>query len=315
MGRARYGARTVGQGTHFRILGRAKKAEARLRRHHMSEKVAWSSPLLRRFQQSTEARLSDVRLLLDGQANYTPRNFQRPSTPPRFRRSMTSPALADQLKAAAAARQLYDRRDHRADRAAACRWAPPDSPLACCGSRGLQFLSSCAKPSMRNTADRSLRARGFLDGFRPEDGSNRRLPMGAAGSGSCCDWLAGTGPLLGQCYCSPSRWSWRNATLRKRREHRFSSVLPAALLEDFPRGLEVRSPAGRMHSVGDDLLAATAVIYYPRDDYWRPRRNSRNSPMCGWPGEAMKRSNRCWRAPRALRIEDIIFGPKLVVRG
>ncbi len=296
------------QGTHFRILGRAKKAEVRGCGDIMSEKVARPRAARAAAQQSTEAAPpSDVRLLFDGQANYTPRNFLAPIDLKSLPQVEDLPALADRLKAARARLDDYTTDEIIAlIGAAARRWAAPDSPLGPLRQQGLQFLSSwCQAPSMRNTADRSLRgARGFLDGFRPEDGSNRRLLM-AEPRGLVSHWLAGNVPLLGMLALAQSMVT-RNANLLKAAST-FSSVLPA-LLETF-RGLEIASPSGRVLR-GDDLLAATAVIYFPRDDQEAAAQLSQLADVrLAWGGREAIES--VLALPRRYGSEDIIFGPKL----
>ncbi|MBI4659285.1 MAG: acyl-CoA reductase [Verrucomicrobia bacterium] len=296
------------QGTRFRVLGRAATAEVRGCGDIMAEKIAPS--LLSRVEVDQDQNgfiTIRPRLLFDGLRNYCPADLRTPLDLQELPEVEDLTELCDRLRKA---RQLLDQ--YSIDElvalisAAARRWIALDSSLAVFRQQGLLFLCNWCQPSaLRRMADRSLRdARGIMDTYLPIGGLNRRL-IRAFPRGLVVHWLAGNVPLLGMLGIVQAILT-RNANLVKAASS-FSSVLPA-LLESF-RGLELETRSGRTLR-GDDVLAATAVVYFMRDDLRAAAQVSRAADVrLAWGGREAIES--ILHLPRQLGTEDIIFGPKI----
>lgn len=290
-------------GTRFQILGRAKKAEVRGCGDIMGDKVV--KPGARAATAGAEAQ--GVRLLCGPEVNHVAGPLFAPVELAALPRVDDLAQLASRLREGRARLDKYSVDDLIALVAgAARRWASPDSPLLPLRQQGLLFLTGwCESRSFRSMADRSLHGqRGFLDGFRALNGTNRRL-MRAQPRGLVAHWLAGNVPLLGMLALAQSIVT-RNANLLKAASS-FSRVLPA-LLDGF-RGLEVRCADGRILR-GDDVLASIAVVYFNREDTAAAEQLSALADVrLAWGGrEAIET---ILNLPKRYGTEDIIFGPKL----
>ena len=302
---ARDAAAGAWRGTQFRVIGRAKEAELRGCGDIMGDKVARPATTVGEAGRATT--VAGARLLFDGTANQVPGDLQAGIDLARLPAVEDLPALAAQL------RRGRDRLDaYSIDElialvsAAAKRWADPGSPLAPLRQQGLLFLTTwCDSGALRLMADRSLRGRrGFMDGFRASDGTNRRL-LRAQPRGLVAHWLAGNVPLLGMLALAQSIIT-RNANLLKA-ANSFARVLPA-LLDGF-RGLEVRLRDGRVLR-GDDILASLAVVYFSRDDAKAAGQLSALADVrLAWGGREAVES--ILNLPKRHATEDIVFGPKL----
>ena len=292
------------QGTSFRILGRAKKAEARGCGDIMGEKVHRPKA---RPSGARSGESSGIRLLWGADRNHVGGSLfasvDLESLP-------KVDSLADVAATLKRKRSLLDK--YSVDdlialvSAAASRWAGPGSSLAPLRQQGLLFLTGwCASRNFRGMADRSLRGqRGYLDGFRPVSGTNRRLLL-AQPRGLVAHWLAGNVPLLGMLTLAQSIVT-RNANLLKAASS-FSNVLPA-LLDGF-RDLRVALPDGRILS-GDDVLETVAVVYFPGHDTEASSVMSSNADVrLAWGGKEAIES--ILNQPKRYGTEDLIFGPKL----
>ncbi len=289
----------------FEILGRAKKSEPRGCGDIMGDKIVSTQRATADVRQK-QSRPADARLLFDGERNYCPAALF----------DQVEPKDLPLVDIGKLSQELLERRS-RLDRysiddlialvdKASRDWMKADSILFPMRTQGLQFLSSwCRGASMRRVADHSLRGmRGLADGPKSLENTNRRL-LFCRHRGLVGHWLAGNVPLLGMLALVQALVT-RNANLLKAASS-FSSVLPG-LLESF-RGLEVTTPAGKT-LYGDDLLAATAVVYYPRDDYESAAAMSSNVDVrIAWGGrEAIEH---VMGLPRKIWCEDVVFGPKL----
>ncbi len=292
-------------GTRFRVTGRAKRAEARGCGDIMGEKVARPASLAARVMRP--AGPGEARLLFSGEANHVAGPWQAPVELADLPKVDNLSALAGQLREARARLDAYSVDELGAlIGAAAARWGAPGSPLAALRQQGLQFLTSwCRSDALRRTADNALHgARGHLDGFRPVGGSARTMLL-ARPRGLVCHWLSGNVPLLAMLTLAQSILS-RNANLLKAASQ-FTRTLP--LLLDAFRGLEVKTPAGRVLR-GDDVLASIAVVYFSRDDEASALAMSSEADVrLAWGGREAMES--ILALPRTLGCEDILFGPKL----
>lgn len=288
-------------GTRFRVLGRAKQAEARGCGDILGDKVAAA-------QKRQTASERDLRLLFSLEdAPAALGAWNAPLAMNSLPQVTSVPELVERLHAG---RTRLD--DYSVDdlitliAAAAKRWAAPDSPMADLRQQGLLFLSSFCQPErLARLADEGLRGqRAFLDGPRPI-GGNRVRSLGARHRGLVVHWLSGNVPVLGMLALAQSILA-RNANLLKAAS-RFSRVLPL-LLEAF-RGLRVMTPGGR-ELLGDDVLASIAVVYCDRDDWQSAEAISREADVrLAWGGrEAVETVS---TLPHKVSAEDIIFGPKL----
>lgn len=291
------------QGTQFRVLGRAKKAEVRGCGDIMGEKIARSasSPGLKR------SNPSNVRALFFSGKNHLGGSLWDPVDLESLPIVTDVRELAQSLRTERSRLERYSVDDLISlVSAAAQRWAAPGSPLAPLRQQGLLFLTNwCGAGVLRRMADRSLFGqRGHMDGFRAVGGSNRRLQR-AQPRGLVAHWLAGNVPLLGMLALVQSIIT-RNANILKAASS-FSRVLPA-LLDAF-RGLEVRGLDGRVLK-GDDILATIAVVYFERDDVVAAEAFSTSADVrLAWGGrEAIEA---ILNLPKRYGTEDIIFGPKL----
>ncbi len=294
------------QGTHFRVIGRAKKAEVRGCGDIMGEKMA-ASPRDSAAAASAVSAPSRPRLLFDGAGRYSSPDLLLPVNLSALPDAGDLDALCGRLRCAREKLEAYSVDELAAlIGAAARRWMEPDSPLTPLRHIGLQFLAGwCQSSAMRQTADRSLAGgRGHLDAFCPVDGINRRLVM-AQPRGLVAHWLAGNVPLLGMLGVAQAILT-RNANILKAPSS-FAAVLPA-LLETF-RGLEIITHAGRK-ICGDDILASIAVIYFSRDDHASATALSQAADVrLAWGGREAIES--ILNLPKRYGTEDIIFGPKL----
>lgn len=292
--------------TEFEILGRAEKAEPRGCGDIMGDKIDASLPAIQRSRPK-EFTQPQARLLFDHDKNRCPKNIFDPVAIEELPLVENLAELADELKQCRNVLDYYtiDELICLIDRAAQL-WMLPDSHLAPLRTQGLQFLSGwCRARSLRSIADQSLRGmRGFLDGPRSLDGTNKRM-MFARPRGLVSHWLAGNVPLLGMLALAQSILT-RNANLIKVASS-FSSVLPA-LLETF-RDLEMVGPRGRILR-GKDILKSIAIVYYPRVDQASAAAMSENADVrIAWGGrDAIENTI---NLPRCYSTEDIIFGPKL----
>ena len=297
------------QGTHFRVLGRARQAEVRGCGDILGDKVATPA----RAAPAAPAPAAPVRaagrpkLLFDASGHHAGGDLMRPIDLAALPDAGDLGELAARLRRERARLDAYSVDELAAlIGAAAARWLEPGSALAPLRHIGLQFLAGwCAAPALRRMADASLGgARGVLDGFVPEPGWNRRL-VKAQARGLVVHWLAGNVPLLGMLGVAQAILT-RNANLLKAPSS-FAAVLPA-LLQTF-RGLEVTTHAGRVLR-GDDVLATIAVVYFPRDDVASAEALSTAGDVrLAWGGrEAIET---ILALPRRYGTEDIVFGPKL----
>ncbi|MEE2960718.1 MAG: acyl-CoA reductase [Myxococcota bacterium] len=185
------------------------------------------------------------------------------------------------------------------------RWLDEDSPLAPFKYQGLSFLKSwCQSANLRRLADEALRGhRGYLDGFRPTHGSNRRL-LRAVEKGLVAHWLAGNVPLLGMLTLVQSVLC-RNANILKTASS-FSGVLPL-LLETF---VDVEIEKNGRVLRGNDILNSLGVVYFPSGDIATAHAISgRADVRLAWGGrEAVEAIT---GLPKKYDAEDIVFGPKL----
>ncbi|MGE9296689.1 MAG: acyl-CoA reductase [Puniceicoccales bacterium] len=287
-------------GTRFRVLGRAKQAEARGCGDILGDKVAAASA-----RQAT--RPGDLRLLYSYEA--TPAVEARWNAPLAMETlPVVNPTeLAEQLRIGRERLKQYSVDDLiTLISAAAQRWADPASPLAELRQQGLLFLSSWCRPErLARLADEGLRGqRSFLDVPRPVGGNRLRM-LGARHRGLVVHWLAGNVPVLGMLTLAQSILA-RNANLLKAAS-RFTRVLPL-LLEGF-RGLKVETPGGRT-LLGDDVLASLAVVYCDREDRESMEVLSMLADVrLAWGGrEAVETVS---SLPKRYSADDIIFGPKL----
>ena len=288
-------------GTRFKVLGRAKNAEVRGCGDIMGDKV-----VQRQRPNIDKSAAEEVRLLFDVEGLRTSPSLTAEVTLQSLP-VVDLNALADRLLSARSKLDSYTIDELIAlISAAASRWLDPESPLAPLRQQGLLFLSNwCESRTLRAMADRSLRGeRAFVDGFRPLDGTNRRL-MKAVPKGLVAHWLAGNVPLLGMLSLVQAILC-KNANLLKAASS-FSSVLPM-LLDSF-RGLEVKTRAGRVLR-GDDILASIAVVYFPRADHKSAQRMSRAADVrLAWGGrEAVEAVT---NLEKKYSTEDIVFGPKV----
>lgn len=295
-------------GTQFKVLGRAKKAEARGCGDIMAEKIARPAP---RPQPSIitdlDAEESGARLIYDASNGWAGRADNGPL------------ALDDFPRVESVEQTITDLREKRAildeysvDElvaligAAAVRWAKPGSDLAAFRHQGLTFLTGwCTPTALRRLADQSLRGRrGHLDDFLPF-GDSRREYIRAVPRGVVGHWLSGNVPLLGMLTLVQSILC-RNANILKvPRVH--STVMPA-LLDAF-RDLEVELPSGKVLN-GNDILQTIAVIYFDREDHRSSVAFSSNVDVrLAWGGAEAVAS--IMNLPKSFGTEDIIFGPKL----
>lgn len=189
--------------------------------------------------------------------------------------------------------------------AAARRWAM-DPHLAPLQTQGLSFLCAwCSAENLRRMADASLRGRrGFLDGFLAV-GGRHRTGLTALPRGLVVHWLAGNVPALAMLVLSQALIA-RNANLLKA-SRRSARVLP--LLLDAFRGLEIRTPAGKV-LYGNDLLGCIAVVYFDREDRSSASLISSAADVrIAWGGAEAVRA--IVDLPRRPTAEDIVFGPRL----
>lgn len=297
------GRTTTGEwpGVRFRVLGRAKQAEARGCGDILGEKVAAA-----RAKASTH--MGELRLLFSASdAPAVHGAWDAPLAMDALPLVESVPALAARLRAGRERLDAYSVDDLITLIAAAAeRWAAPDSPLAPLRQQGLLFLSSWCRPErLAALADQGLRGRrAHLDGPLPLGGNRVRM-LGARYRGLVVHWLAGNVPVLGMLTLVQSILA-RNANLLKAAS-RFTRVLP--LLLDAFRGLRVTTPGGRELS-GDDILASLAVVYCSRDDVESAQAISREADVrLAWGGREAVEA--VVTLPRKVNAEDIIFGPKL----
>jgi len=287
-------------GTRFRVLGRAKQAEARGCGDILGDKVMAAK--------SRQSAPRDLRLLSSLE------------TSPAAQGAWNAPLAMDSLPVVESlpdlAKQLCEGRE-RLDAysvddlitlvaAAAQRWIAPDSSLVELRQQGLLFLASFCQPErLARLADEGLRGRrSYLDGPMPVGGNRVRM-LAARHRGLVAHWLAGNVPVLGMLTLVQSILA-RNANLIKAAS-RFSRVMPM-LLESF-RGLQVNSPGGRT-LLGDDVLASIAVVYCDRNDVNSAEAISREADVrLAWGGREAVETVAA--LPRKVTCEDIIFGPKL----
>ncbi|WP_309381795.1 acyl-CoA reductase [Cerasicoccus frondis] len=289
------------RGTQFRVLGRAKQAEARGCGDILGDKIAAA-------RQQANSGLGDVRLLFSSAAS--PAIGGAWNAPLAMNSLPTVDSVESQAAELMRGRERLDQ--YSVDDlialivAAAERWAAPDSPLRELRQQGLLFLSSWCRPErLARLADESLRGRrGYLDGPLPI-GGNRVRQLGARHRGLVVHWLAGNVPVLGMLALVQSILA-RNANLLKAAS-RFTRVLP--MLLDAFRDLRVTTPGGRVLE-GNDILQSIAVVYCDRHDLKAAEKISREADVrLAWGGREAVEA--VVALPRKVSAEDIIFGPKL----
>lgn len=292
------------KGTPFLVLGRAKKAEIRGCGDIMATKVIRP---VKHIEMGTPTGQLGVRVLLDPDGLYVPDRTLSDVDVSRLPQLVDLRGLIERLRAGRSKLDLYS-----VDEiivligAAAERWLDGGSPLAPLKHQGLFFLKNwCSPDSLTRVADASLQgARGYLDGFRGIDGTNRKM-MRARERGLAVHWLSGNVPVLGMLTVAQSMLA-RNANLIKA-SRGFSTVVPL-LLESF-RGLEVKTWSGKMLR-GDDLLQSTAVVYFGHDDIEAQTLFSAEGDIrLAWGGkDAIEAIS---QLPKKYFAEDILFGPKI----
>ncbi len=294
-------------GTSFKIIGRAAKAEVRGCGDIMGELIARPSSHKAVPNALGDCVEDNVNLLFDSEGIHVPQsltdniNISKLPTisdlPKLFKRLLVSRNLLDKYSIDELVVLIS---------AAAQRWGAHDSPLLPLRQQGVSFLMNwCSSPVMRGFADRSLRGeRGYLDGFRPVQGSNQRL-IRAVPRGICVHWLSGNVALLGMLALVQSILT-RNANVLKVAST-YSSVLPM-LLNAF-RDLNVTTPAGRV-LCGNDILSSIAVVYFPHSNRAASETLSMEADVrLAWGGrEAVETIA---NLPKKYNAEDIIFGPKI----
>ncbi|MEO0794235.1 MAG: acyl-CoA reductase [Verrucomicrobiota bacterium] len=288
-------------GTQFRVLGRAKQAEARGCGDILGEKVAAAR------KQAQAGQVADLRLLFSPDAS--------PACDARWNAPLALESLPQIESPNQFSEQLREARkrldNYSVDELialiskAAERWVDAESPLAELRQQGLLFLYSWCRPDrLARLADEGLRGkRGYLDGPKPIGGNRVRM-LGARHRGLAVHWLAGNVPVLGMLTLVQSILA-RNANLVKAAS-RFTRVLPL-LLEAF-RDLKVTSPGGK-ELLGNDIIASIGVVYCDRADRQSAESISREADIrLAWGGrEAVEAVT---TLPRKVSAEDIIFGPK-----
>lgn len=273
------------QGTRFRVLGRAKKAEIRGCGDVMADRV-----MMARATEPAKERENQGY----GLHFHTGEEQEIPEIVESLRRNQAwlRSQRTDHLIALIAK--------------AAERWAAPDFPLEHLRKRGLSFLGQwCQEATLSALSDFSLHGRrGHLDGFLPVDG-NRQRSLRAMPRGLVCHWLSGNVTLLGMLVLVQSILC-RNANLIKV-AHTDDGAL-VTLLRTF-EDVSVPLPGGGELS-GRDLLKSIAVVYFDRSDDKRAEEMSTAADVrIAWGGAAAVQA--ISELPKAWSAQDIIFGPRL----
>lgn len=280
------------EGTRFKIVGRAQKAEVRGCGDIMAEKVA--SPL----------EIEELSLDKSGLNIFFHNNAEEDPFQDDVQRLEN---IISGLKAQQAwlAQQPVEAIIALIDKASKV-WQDPEFELAEFRQRGLSFLTDwCRSDNLRKLADFSLRGRrSYLDGFLPLEGSIMRQ-IRAVPRGFAAHWLSGNVPVLGMLTLVQSIIT-KNVNIVKVASD-YSHAVPA-LLSAF-EGLEYTTPGG-FTIKGDDLLKTIAVIYFGHGDDDLANIMSSNADVrIAWGGADAVRHvmslQKKWSA------QDIIFGPKL----
>ncbi|MEM6909314.1 MAG: acyl-CoA reductase [Pseudomonadota bacterium] len=295
-------------GTRFKVLGRAKKAEARGCGDIMGDKIAAPKAALKNVTLvDLDSDESGAHLLLDHAQNHA---SGRLLDPLKLSALPSAGNLSQVIAGLRERRSVLD--SYSSDElisligAVAQRWAAPDNELALLRQQGLSFLTSwCSPTALRRLADLSLRGRrGHLDQFMPY-GRSRREYLRAVPRGVVGHWLSGNVPLLGM-LALVQAIICRNANLLKV-SSTHSRVMPALL--DALRDLEVRAPSGKV-LYGNDILATIVVVYFDRDDAVAAAQLSQGVDVrLAWGGSDAVAS--IMNLPKRFGTEDIVFGPKL----
>jgi len=285
----------------FEILGRAKKAEVRGCGDILGDKVFRASRI------GTDTTESDCRILWDVGKNGIQSGQSMDQVWSDLPRVDDISGFEEALRKGQAtlAALTVDERIALVF-AASKRWVEGSGALAQFRNSGLQFLAEwCDAVVMRGAADRSLRgARGYMDAFRPEENSSRRL-VRAFPRGICVHWLAGNVPLLGMLALAQSIVAGNANLLKASRSYAW--VLPA-LLDAF-RNLEVSTASGHVIR-GEVVLDSTAVVYCDVTDRKSHEELSGMADLrVAWGGREAIES--VLSLPRKIHCEDVIFGPKL----
>ena len=295
-------------GTSFKVVGRVAKAEVRGCGDIMGELI--TRPRSRKDIVGDDVSATedqDVRLLFGRENIFVPLSLAEQINLSKLPVVKDLPSLLKQLRAA---RNKLDK--YSVDElvmlinAAAQRWGAADSPVLPLRQQGLSFLMNwCTSAAMRNFTDQSLRgARGYLDGFRPVQGTNQRL-IRAVPRGLCAHWLSGNVALLGMLALVQAILT-RNANVLKVAST-YSSVLPI-LLNAF-RDLEVTTPAGKV-LYGNDILSTLCVLYFPHSNQLASQALSEEADIrLAWGGREAVEA--IVNLPKKYNGEDIIFGPKI----
>ncbi len=289
-------------GTHFRILGRAARAEIRGCGDILGEKV--EARLVAQAPRAPVTSKVGLRLLWGSKARHSG-DLSAPLVPAELPEVTDFDALVAGLRKGREALDAYSVDELvMLVEAAAAKWST-DASLTALRAQGLGFLAAwCSGRALRARLDVAMQGRrGYLDRATSSGGTNRRL-LFAAPRGLVVHWLAGNVPALGMFALVESLLT-RNANLLKA-PSAMSAVLP--LLLDAFRGLEVSRPGGRVLR-GDDVLQSIAVVYCSRDDSSMAQRLSRSADLrIAWGGrEAV---DTIVALPRNWHTEDVIFGPK-----
>ena len=278
------------EGTRFKVLGRAKKAEARGCGDVMSAKVT-------RFLSDKEfADSTEFRVLYHENE---------------IRDGLSELEVVDKIVTDLKRSQvwLFDQpveaiigliglaRD---------RWKDPEFELGDFRMNGLGFLIDWCEPTnLRRLIEFSLHGRrAYLDGFYPETGSLIKQ-LRAVPRGLVAHWLSGNVPVLGMLTLVQAMIS-KNANLLKAAST-YSGAIPT-LLRSF-EGLIYTTPGGYSIS-GDDLLKTCSVVYFNHSATALANAVSEEANVrIAWGGaEAVAhvaQLNRRWD------VQDLMFGPRL----
>jgi hypothetical protein len=269
-------------GTRFRVLGRARKAEARGCGDIMGEKMRGAVANV----QTSGAR-TPLRLLAWGSA---PQDM---------------PSLVAHVSDARhwLARQPVEGIVGLLDQTART-WM--DNPkLAVWKYNGLSFLSRwCGAANLRALARQALHGMPeALDGFVPEAARKTHL-LHARPVGLVAHWLSGNVPLLAMLVLAQCLVT-KNVNILKTAANNFDAL--ETLLGTFA-GQKYVTQDGQVIA-GDDLLRAVALVHYPHDDLAQAKVLSAVADArIAWGGREAVET--ICALPARFDCADIIFGPK-----
>lgn len=268
-------------GTRFRVLGRAKKAEARGCGDIMGEKLRGVPAL------SGAGGKAQLRIRAWGS---TPLNMS---------------GLVKQIRDAHSwlAQQPMEAIIGLIDSTASTWMNNPT--LTIWKYNGLSFLSRwCSAANLRALTRQSLRGMpGALDGFVPEAARKTHL-LHARPVGLVAHWLSGNVPLLSmlvlvQCLVT------KNVNILKTASNNFDTL--ETLLGTFI-GKQYVTPGGHVIT-GNDLLHAVALVHYPHTDTTAAQALSAAADArIAWGGREAVEA--ICSLPTQVDTTDLIFGPK-----